>query len=127
WAWAVGSATITETLLLSHEMGDGVDVAIRARHPGAQVDHMLAVHIDHNLEGLAKDFLVHDDADEFLRLTAEVPGMAVTAIDPATAGAMVDAAIDATLETGPMAPVSEEFGPLFTLVDHYVAKLPPGG
>ena len=127
WAWAVGSATITGTQLLSHEMADGVDVAIRARHPGADVDHVLAVHIDHNLDGLAKDFLVHDDAEEFLRLTSEVPGMSVTDIDPATAAAMIDSGIDVTFETGSMAPVSEEFGPLFSIVEHYVAKLPPGG
>ena len=127
WLMAVGDAEITGTHLVSHEMGDGIDVAITARHPGAAHDHVVAVYIDQNLDGLAKDFLVHDDAEQFLRMSAEAPGMAVTPIDPAAAAALIDEAIDVTYETGPMAPVAEGFGSLYSVVDHYVAKLPPGG
>jgi hypothetical protein len=127
WLMAVGDAEITGTHLVSHEMGDGIDVAITARHPGAARDHVVAVYIDQNLDSLAKDFLVHDDAEQFLRMSAEAPGMTVTPIAPAEAAALIDEAIDVTYETGPMAPVAEEFGSLFSVVDHYVAKLPPGG
>ena len=127
WARAVGDARVTGTHLVTHEMGDGFDVAITARHPGAASDHVLALYVDANLDGLAKDTLVHHDAEEFLRMSADAPGMAVTEIDQATAASILDAAIDVTHETGPMAPVTEEFTSLFAVLDHYVAKLPVGG
>lgn len=127
WLMAVGDAEVTGTHVVSHEMGDGIDVTITARHPGAGHDHVVAVYIDQNLDGLAKDFLVHDDAAEFLRMSAEAPGMQVTPIEPSSAAALIDEAMDVTFETGPMAPVADEFRSLFSVVDHYVAKLPPGG
>ena len=127
WAMTVGEARITGTHLVTHVMGDGFDVAITARHAGAPSDHVVAVYVDRNLDGLAKDLLVHEDAEQFLRMSAEEPGMHVTPIDPATAAAMIEEAIDVTFETGELAPVADQFAALFSIVDHYVAKLPPGG
>ena len=127
WAMTVGEARITGTHLVTHDMGDGFDVAITARHPGAATDHVVAVYVDRNLDGLAKDLLVHEDAEQFLRMSAEEPGMQVTPVDPASAAAMIEEAIDVTFETGALAPVAEQFASLFSIVDHYVAKLPPGG
>lgn len=127
WAAAVGQAEIVSTHVIEHETGDGYDVAIIARHPTADAEHVVAVYVDRNLGGLAKDLLVHPDAAEFLRLSASEPGMTVTEIAAAVAGATIDEAIDATFEARGHAPVSEEFGSLFSIVEHYVAKLPPGG
>ena len=127
WAWAVGQAEVTGTHLVTHELGDGYDVVITARHPGAARDHVLAVYVDGNLDGMAKDLLVHDDAGDFLRMSAQAPGMSVTAIDPAVAAASIDEAVDKAFEVGERAPVADEFSALFTIVEHYVAKLPPGG
>lgn len=127
WARPVGQAAITGTHLVTHELRDGYDVAITARHPGAESDHVVAVYVDANLDGMAKDLLVHDDAAAFLRMSADEPGMAVVDIDPAVAAATIDEAIDKTLETGEVAPVADQFAPLFSIVEHYVAKLPSGG
>jgi hypothetical protein len=127
WAMPVGDAIVTGTHLVTHDLGDGHDVVITARHPGATTDHVIAVYVDRNLDGLAKDILVHHDAAEFLQMSGDEPGMQVTPIDPAAAAAMIDDAMDVTFETGPMAPVAEQFGPLFSIVEHYVAKLPVGG
>lgn len=127
WARPVGQAQIIGTHLVTHDLRDGFDVAITARHPGAESDHVIAVYIDSNLDGMAKDLLVHDDADAFLRMSADEPGMAVLDIDAAVAGATIDEAIDKTLETGAVAPVADQFAPLFSIVEHYVAKLPAGG
>lgn len=127
WARPVGQAVITGTHLVTHELRDGYDVAITARHPGTESDHVVAVYVDANLDGMAKDLLVHDDAAAFLRMSADEPGMAVVDIDPAVASATIDEAIDKTLETGEVAPVADQFAPLFSIVEHYVAKLPAGG
>lgn len=127
WAAAVGQAEVVSTHVVDHETGDGYDVAIIGRHPSATVDHVVAVYIDRNLGGVARDLLVHPDAAEFLRLSASEPGMTVTEIDPAQAAATIDEAIDVTFAAGEYAPVAEEFGSLFTVVEHYVGKLPPGG
>ncbi len=127
WAWPVGQADVTGTHLVTHDLGDGYDVVITARHPGADKDHVLAVYVDGNLDGMAKDLLVHDDAEAFLRMSADEPGMTVTSIDAATAAATIDEAIDKLFEVGELAPVAEQFAALFTIVEHYVAKLPPGG
>ena len=127
WAMAVGHGQVTGTHLVTHDLADGFDVVITARHPGAQRDHVVAVYVDSNLDGMAKDLLVHDDADAFLRMSAEEPGMAVVDISASAAAATIDEAIDTTFELGAAAPVADQFASLFSVVEHYVAKLPPGG
>lgn len=126
WAWAVGNAEITGTHLVTHELGDGFDVAITARHPGAERDHVVAVYIDANLDGMAKDLLVHDDADAFIQMSSDEPGMVVAAVAPAVAAATIDEAVDKTFAVGALAPVAEQFAALYSVVEHYVAKLAPG-
>ncbi len=127
WAWAVGSAEIQSTHLVEHETGDGYDVVLVARHPGAEADHVVAVYVDRTLGGLARDLLVHADAADFLQRSADEPGMTLRDVDPATAAATIDEAVDAVYELGGAAPVAAEFAALFSLVEHYVAKMPPGG
>ncbi len=127
WLMAVGQATPTGAWSVGHESGDGFDVVITARHPGSPADHVLAVYIDRTLGGLAKDVLVHPDAEKFLDLAAADDAMIVTRLDLGTAGATIDEAIDATFEAGSIVPVSETFTPLLSIVEHYVAKLPTDG
>jgi hypothetical protein len=127
WVLPVGRAEITGTHLVTHELGDGYDVAVTARHPGADADHVVAVYVDSNLGGLARDLLVHPDADTFLRMSAEAPGMIVVPVDPASAAASIDEALERTMDRGEAAPVADQFTSLFSIVEHYVAKLPTGG
>jgi hypothetical protein len=127
WAMDVGSAEVVRTVVAEHETGDGFDVAIVTRHRSAPRDHVVAVYVDRLLGGLATDLLVHDDAEEYLRLSAEAEGMSVEEIAPAAAAATIDAAIDATLDAGVPAAVADGFSPLWSVVEHYVAKLPSGG
>lgn len=126
WAAAIGHAVPTGAYLVAHETGDGYDVAITLRYPGLAADHVVAVYIDHNIGGMAKDFIAHPDADEFLALSRDEPGMTVAPLDLAVAAATIDAAIDVTFETGAMAPVSDKFSALFSLVEHVLDKIPGG-
>lgn len=127
WLHAVGEATITGASTVGHETGDGYDVVLTARHPGAESDHVLAVYVDRTLGDLAKDVLVHPDAAKFLELAHDDEAMIVTEITPATAAATIDEALDATFEAGAIVPVSDTFASLFSIVEHYVAKLPTDG
>lgn len=127
WLMAVGNASAMAAYTVGHETGDGYDVVLTARHPGAERDHVLAVYVDRTLGGLAKDVLVHEDAAKFLELAHDDEAMVVTEIDLATAAATIDEALDETFEGGAIVPVSDTFGPLFSIVEHYVAKLPTDG
>ncbi|HEU5084317.1 MAG TPA: hypothetical protein VFU14_13320 [Acidimicrobiales bacterium] len=127
WAMDVGQAEVVRTVVAEHETGDGFDVAIVARHRSAPHDHVVAVYVDRLLGGLATDLLVHDDAEEYLRLSNEAEGMTVREIEPAVAAATIDEAIDATFAAGVPAAVADGFSPLWAVVEHYVAKLPGDG
>lgn len=127
WLMAVGNASITGAWTVGHETGDGYDVVVTARHPGAESDHVLAVYVDRTLGDLAKDLLVHSDASKFLELAHEDDAMVVTEITPSAAAATIDEALDATFEAGSIVPVSDTFASLFSIVEHYVAKLPADG
>lgn len=127
WAMDVGQADIVATHRIAHETGDGFDLAIVARHRSAPTDHVVAVYLDRTLGGLATDLLVHGDADEYLRLADEEPGMTREPLDPGVAAATIDQAIDATFAAGVPAAVSDEFAALWAVTEHYLAKLPPGG
>ncbi len=127
WAMDVGQAEVVRTVVAEHETGDGFDIAIVARHRSTPHDHVVAVYVDRLLGGLATDLLVHDDAEEYLRLSTEADGMTVREIEPAAAAATIDQAIDATFAAGVPAAVAVGFSPLWAVVEHYVAKLPDGG
>lgn len=127
WAMDVGQAEVLRTVRAEHETGDGFDVALVARHRSAPRDHVVAVYVDRLLGGLATDLLVHDDAEEYLRLSEEAEGMTVEELAPAVAAATIDEAVDATFHAGVPAAVAEGFSPLWAVVEHYVAKLPAGG
>lgn len=124
WAMDVGQAEVLDARRVQHETGDGFDVAFVARHRSASRDHVVAVYVDRTLGGLATDLLIHDDAAEYLRLSAESDGMRVERLDPAVAAATVDEAIDATLAAGVPAAVADGFSPQWAVVEHYLAKLP---
>jgi hypothetical protein len=127
WAMDVGQAELRSAHRVAHETGDGFDVALVARHRSAERDHVVAVYVDRTLGGLATDLLVHDDAEEYLRLSREAPGMRVDELDPAVAAATVDDAMDATFAAGVPVAVAEGFSPQWVVVEHYLAKCPPGG
>ena len=127
WAMDVGQAEIVSTHVVEHETGDGFDVAIVARHRSAPRDHVVAVYVDRTLGGLATDLLVHDDAAEYLQLSEDADGMQIEAIDPAVAAATIDEAVDATFAAGVPAAVAEGFSPQWTVVEHYLDKLPGNG
>jgi hypothetical protein len=126
WAMDVGQAEIVAAHRVEHETGDGFDVALLARHRSAERDHVVAVYVDRTLGGLATDLLVHDDAEEYLRLSREAPGMVLDDLDVAVAAATIDEAVDATFAAGVPAAVADGFGPQWAVVDHYVGKCPPG-
>lgn len=127
WAMDVGQAEVVGTHHIRHETGDGFDVAIVARHRSAPRDHVVAVYVDRTLGGLASDLLVHDDAAQYLRLADDDAGMTREVLDPATAAATIDEAVDATFAARVPPTVADGFAPLWAIVEHYVAKLPPGG
>ena len=124
WAMDVGQADILGARRVEHETGDGFDIALVARHRSAEKDHVVAVYVDRTLGGLATDLLVHDDAEEYLRLSADSDGMRVAELEPAVAAATIDEAIDATLAAGVPAAVADGFSPQWAVVEHYLAKLP---
>jgi len=127
WAMDVGQAEILGAHRIEHETGDGFDVAVVARHRSAERDHVVAVYVDRTLGGLATDLLVHDDAEEYLRLSGETDGMRVEELEPAVAAATIDEAVDATFAAGVPAAVADGFSPQWAVIEHYVAKLPGDG
>lgn len=127
WAMDVGQAEVRSAHRVQHETGDGYDIALVARHRSAQRDHVVAVYVDRTLGGLATDLLVHDDAEEYLRLSDDADGMGIVDLDLAVAGATIDEAVDATLAAGVPAAVADGFSPQWAVVEHYVAKLPGDG
>ena len=124
WAMDVGQAEVHSAHRVEHETADGYDIALVARHRSADKDHVVAVYVDRTLGGLATDLLVHDDAEEYLRLSDDADGMHIEDLAPAVAAATIDEAIDATLAAGVPAAVADGFSPQWAVVDHYVAKLP---
>lgn len=127
WAMDVGQAEVRSAHRVEHETGDGYDIALVARHRSASKDHVVAVYVDRTLGGLATDLLVHDDAEEYLRLSEDADGMRIEDLDQGVAGATIDEAIEATLAAGVPAAVADGFSPQWAVVDHYVAKLPSDG
>lgn len=124
WAMDVGQAEVRSAHRVEHETGDGYDIALVARHQSAAQDHVVAVYVDRTLGGLATDLLVHDDAEEYLRLSDDADGMRIVDLDTGVAAATIDEAIDATLAAGVPAAVADGFCPQWAVVEHYVAKLP---
>lgn len=124
WAMDVGQAEVRSAHRVEHETGDGYDIALVARHRSASRDHVVAVYVDRTLGGLATDLLVHDDAEEYLRLSDDADGMRIVDLESGVAGATIDGAIDATLAAGVPVAVADGFSPQWAVVEHYVAKLP---
>jgi len=124
WAMDVGQAEVVRAHVVEHETGDGYDVALVARHRSADRDHVVACYVDRTVGGLATDLLVHHDADEYLQLSREAPGMAVTDLPLDAAVATIDAAIERTFAAGVPAAVAGGFEPLISIVEHYLGKVP---
>lgn len=126
WAMDIGQAEVVGAQRVAHETGDGFDVAVMARHRSSPGAHVIAVYVDRTLGGLATDFLVHPDAEEYLRLSGEAPGMAVEELALDTAAATIDDAIDATFGVGVPDAVASGFAAQWALVEHYLDKMPSG-
>lgn len=127
WAMDVGQAQLLRAHVVSHETGDGFDVAIVARHRSAERDHVVAVYVDRTFGGLATDALVHDDAGEYLQLSLDEPGMQVAEVPLATAAATADQAIAATFAAGVPAAVSDGFATRWAVVEQHLARCPAAG
>jgi len=126
WAMDVGQAELRAAHVVRHETGDGTDVALVARHRSADRDHVVAVYVDRTFGGLATDVLVHHDADEYLRLSADAPGMQVEQADLGAAAATIDAAIAATFAAGVPPEVADGFASRWAMVEQVVARAPAG-
>lgn len=127
WAMDVGQAQVRAAHVVTHETGDGFDVALVARHRSAPRDHVVAVYVDRTFGGLATDVLVHDDAEQYLQLGRDERGMEVEEVDPARAAATVDVAIAATFAAGVPPAVADAFGSRWAVVEHHLARCPSGG
>jgi len=124
WAMDVGQATVVAGHRVEHETGDGYDLALVARHRSADRDHVVAAYVDRTLGGMATDLLVHHDAEEYLQLSRDAPGMQVEELAPDQVAATIDRAIERTYAAGVPAAVADGFAPLVSVVDHYLAKVP---
>jgi len=124
WAMDVGQAEVVGAFRVEHETGDGFDLALVARHRSADRDHVVAAYVDRTLGGMATDLLVHHDAEEYLQLSREAPGMRVDELAPAVVAATIDRAVGRTFEAGVPAAVADGFAPLLSILDHYLVKVP---
>jgi len=124
WAMDVGQAVVVGAHRVEHETGDGFDLALVARHRSADRDHVVAAYVDRTLGGMATDLLVHHDAEEYLQLSRDAPGMRVDELDAEVVAATVERAIGRTFEAGVPAAVAGGFSPLLSIVDHYLEKVP---
>lgn len=124
WAMDVGQAELRTAHVVSHETGDGVDIALVARHRSAGRDHVVAVYLDRTFGGLATDVLVHHDAEEYVRMSAGAPGMQVEEVDPARAAATIDVAIAATFAAGVPPAVADGFASRWGVVEQLIARVP---
>lgn len=114
--------------LLTHVLGDGDDVILEVRLPSG---HALSavVYVDHNLGGVVKDaFVVPAPVEGVLAPIRSLlePGQSLDTIDPATARAEAEAAIDRGSRVHP--PLKSESWPACRpLVEWMLRRLPAGG
>lgn len=114
---------------MTHVLGDGDDYLIGVTLPSGQALSAL-VYVDHNLGTVIKDaFLVPEPLEDLaikMGTLIEVPDQSLTRVDPATARAVIEAAIDHGSRLYP--PLESDSWPMCRpLVEWMLRMLPTGG
>lgn len=117
-----------EVWLLTHVLGDGDDYLIGVRLPSGHCVSAL-VYVDHNLGTVVKDaFVVPEPLEDFVLTvgtTLDDPDQSLTRTDPATARAVIEAAIEQGSRFYP--PLSSDSWPMCRpLVEWVLRQLPSG-
>lgn len=129
WLTALAEAHAEpEVWRLSHVLGDGDDYLVGATLPSG--DRLAAlVYVDHNDGTLVSDAVVAPEsvAELFDEITAQITdGQSLTRVDPATARAILEEAIDLSARTVPP-PESDSWPVVRPLVEWLLRLLPDGG
>ena len=117
-----------EVWFLTHVLGDGDDYLIGVRLPSGHSLSFL-VYVDHNLGTVVKDaFVVPEPLEDFaltVGTTLDDPDQSLTRTDPATARAVIEAAIEQGSRFYP--PLSSDSWPMCRpLVEWVLRQLPSG-
>jgi hypothetical protein len=130
WLTGLGDARPDpEVWFLTHVLGDGDDYLLGAVLPSGEELSAL-VYVDHNLGSVVKDaFVVPEPLEDLVIKMGTVlddPDQTLARIDPATARAAVEAAVDSGSRLYP--PLTSETWPMCRpLVEWMVRMLPTGG
>ncbi len=130
WLAGLRLATVEpDVWSLTHVLGDGDDYLFGVKLPSGDALSAL-VYVDHNLGTVVKDaFLVPEPLEEFaltLGATIDDPDQSLTRTNPATARAVMEAAVDHGARLYP--PLESESWPMCRpLVEWMLRMLPPGG
>lgn len=113
WLTGLDEARIDpDVWFMTHVLGDGDDYLIGVTLPSGEALSAL-VYVDHNMGTVVKDAFVVPEAPGGLAIKMgtliDDPDQTLTRTDPATARAVVEAAIDAGLPTGGVAPHRREW------------------
>lgn len=129
WLTGLQQAQIdTRVWFMTHVLGDGDNYILGVTLPSGH--HLSAlVYVDHNVGTVVKDaFVVPESLDHLLETMQSItdPDQTMTLIDPATARAAIEDAIDSGARTYP--PLQSESWPMCRpLVEWLVRMLPTGG
>lgn len=130
WLAALGHARLEpDVWLVTHTLGDGDDYLLGVTLPSGHALSAL-VYVDHNLGTVVKDAFIVPELLEDLVLAvgrlADDPDQSLTRTDPATARAVIEAAIDAGSRVYP--PLTSDTWPMCRpVVEWMVRMLPAGG
>ena len=130
WLTGLGRARVEpEVWFMTHVLGDGDDYLLGVTLPSGEALSAL-VYVDHNMGSVVKDAFVVPEPLEDLAIKIgtliEDPDQSLTRTDPATARAVIEAAIDSGSRLYP--PLSSETWPMCRpLVEWMLRMLPVGG
>ncbi len=126
--WAArhhGDDTVTEAIEIGHAQGDGVNLALAVDNPAGT--YSVAVYIDHNLGGLAKDLLVGPPIDQMRAVFGSAAdGFTVRSVPFDEAYWRFLDAVDETSRTLDP-PVSEDFDDYLDVVMRRFELISPDG
>lgn len=129
WLTAIGQSQVEpEVWFLTHVLGDGDDYLIGVTLPSGHAMSAL-VYVDHNLGTVVKDAFIVPEALEDLALkvgtTIDDPDQSLSRTDPATARAVIEAAIENGSRLYP--PLASDSWPMCRpLVEWMLRQLPAG-
>lgn len=130
WLIGLGQARLDPDIwFMTHVLGDGDDYLIGVTLPSGHAISAL-VYVDHNLGTVVKDAFVVPEPVEDLAIKMgtliEDPDQSLTRTDPATARAVLEAAIDSGSRLSP--PLTSDSWPMCRpLVEWMLRMLPKGG